>query len=440
LNGASIEFVEKGRDINTVEGLAMDLTDQLVSGIERMNIRRRTMGARREIARNGRIIPTAWPVYGYKIIRERDTKGRMVDARYEIDEETAPVVVMIFELAAYEGLSAFKITKRLGELGIEAPKGGYTWGRSTVTSIINNKTYIGDWHYNKHDTKRVDTADGVKREMKVRPEDEWIPVDVPALVSVGLFRAAQESLSKNKAWGHKPTKHQYLLRGRVRCARCNSLLVGNTATRLNKNGEPYERKYKCRKSYSDYRTNKCQAKTVNQVDIEEAVWWKVRELLLDPRRLLEGVEAERESAMRARQTIEAAIANIDNEITKLEGKMDRFLDLYGSGDMSKEQYRHKRQEIEKEITKKNAERLEWAKKMESYSPLTPEQQEQIAGFMYEVAQGIDNATFEDKVKYLTWLKIECIYDDRTADLTITGLLGNSTLNMTSRCWSGWKNG
>ncbi len=64
-----------------------------------------------------------------------------------------------------------------------------------------------------------------------------------------------------------------------------------------------------------------------------------------------------------------------------------------------------------------------------YRVLTPEQQTELEAYCAEIVQGIDNATFEDKVKYLDWLKVECIYDDRNGDLHITGLIGHHLLHL-----------
>ena len=51
LNGAIIEYATPGRDASTIEGLALKATDTLVSGIERLNIRRRTMQGKRAYAK-----------------------------------------------------------------------------------------------------------------------------------------------------------------------------------------------------------------------------------------------------------------------------------------------------------------------------------------------------------------------------------------------------
>ena len=58
MNGASIEYATPGRDESTVEGMALKATDMLVSGIERINIRRRSVEGKKAWADKGRVIAT----------------------------------------------------------------------------------------------------------------------------------------------------------------------------------------------------------------------------------------------------------------------------------------------------------------------------------------------------------------------------------------------
>src|SRR5207249_5444939 len=56
---------------------------------------------------------------------------------------------------------------------------------------------------------------------RFRPESEWIPLEVPAIVSPELFEQAQAQLARNRAvlTGRPPVRF-YLLRGLLRCGRC----------------------------------------------------------------------------------------------------------------------------------------------------------------------------------------------------------------------------
>src|SRR5207244_12950136 len=62
---------------------------------------------------------------------------------------------------------------------------------------------------------------------RFRPETEWIPLEVPAIVSPELFEQAQAQLARNRATltGRPPVRF-YLLRGLLRCGRCGRKYVG----------------------------------------------------------------------------------------------------------------------------------------------------------------------------------------------------------------------
>jgi hypothetical protein len=121
--------------------------------------------------------------------------------------------------------------------------------------------------------------------------------------------------------------------------------------------------------------------------------------------------------------IQTAIAGIDAQNQRDQDKIDRWQDLYADGGMTKEQYYANKAAIEKEITKRNHERQEWVKKVGENTVLTQDQQAELDEYIRTISAGVDNATFEDKKKYMEWLKVDCIYDDRTGDVTVSGIIG-----------------
>ncbi len=218
----------------------------------------------------------------------------------------------------------------------------------------------------------------------------------------------------NRFGGHKPTKHPYLLRGRIHCARCASALVGSGAV-----GK--YRYYRCRKNRPGL--HRCEAAPI-LVDLLEAVVWEcIRDMLLDHEKLIEGIESERTEAEKARRMIQATIAGIDTQNQKDQAKIDKWQDLYAEGGMTKEQYYAKKAAIGKEIARHNHERQEWVKKLSEHMVLTQDEQAELDKYIRDISTGVDNATFEDKQEYLQWLKVDCIYDDITKDVTVSGIIG-----------------
>lgn len=64
-----------------------------------------------------------------------------------------------------------------------------------------------------------------KKKRTLRPESEWIPIPVPAIVDEATWQAAQKQLKDNKNLAKRNLKHDYLLNGLVTCAKCGRAMV-----------------------------------------------------------------------------------------------------------------------------------------------------------------------------------------------------------------------
>jgi site-specific DNA recombinase len=124
--------------------------------------------------------------FGYRYIRE-DHGGR-----WEIDEDEAAVVRRIFRLCL-EGMPTRAIARLLTRervpskhdrhpaLSGRKAAGVGEWHANTIHGLLRYEGYIGRIYYNKQKaagkTRRTD-----------RPRDEWVPVDVPAIIEAEVSR------------------------------------------------------------------------------------------------------------------------------------------------------------------------------------------------------------------------------------------------------------
>lgn len=429
MNNLRVEYASPGRDASTIDGYIQKSAEQMVSGIEKLNIRRRMMEGRRDWAKHGRVIASGLHVYGYRFDRQFDERGRKVRVELVVYDAEAGIVKVIFEWCAVDGLSTYEIAKRLTERKIPTPKGkGTNWRRSSVVHILKNETYAGVWHYAKNDIHRMDNIGGIRRVTEKRSKSEWIAVTVPAIVDSDLFRSAQTQLAKRRGRGFKPTKNQYLLRGRVRCARCHSLLHGYQHS--NQSGKYLY--YRCRRNFPDFYEDRCHTRQLRADRADDLVWEKIKSILKDKKLLYEGIETRRAEADQAKRVIQASIAGLLAEKQKGQTRIDRWYELYGDGGMTKDKFYELKRKAEAEVAQKDGELAELSAKLAEYQVMTPEQQHEIEQYRARIIKGFDGATFEDKCKYMEWLKIECIFDDESDQLTIAGYLGQHVLNTTSR--------
>ena len=190
--------------ILTVLGSLAENESQSISENEKWSIRKRFM--------KGTFRQAVAP-YGY----------RLEDGCLVPDEETAPVVRFIFELAC-AGKGAHKIAKALNEKGIKPVKAD-AWRPTTIQGMLQNERYVGDALYQKTycDSEFV-------RHTNYGECDQFLHQDHhEALVTREQFQIVQDMIAQHRMdWGIDPEKHnykkRYLFSGKLVCGECGSKL------------------------------------------------------------------------------------------------------------------------------------------------------------------------------------------------------------------------
>jgi site-specific DNA recombinase len=254
--------------------------------------------------------------YGYRYVPKDKSSGK--DGYLEVMVEEAALVQQMYEWVDREALSAHQVVERLNQLQSRPRKGG-RWAKSTVLRVLRNETYAGVWHYNKHygseslkPTARTKYRRSLKNSSRLRPREEWLPVILPEdlrIVSRDLWQRVQQQLTKNVTFSRRNAKHEYLLKGLVRCGGCGAAYVGDPC-----HGKYY---YRC--------LRRCKRMpTVKEKCLDEAVWSAVSEAVLNPTTILSQVGKLREqeaengrTSWQAAQTVERALAQARREEARL---------------------------------------------------------------------------------------------------------------------------
>ena len=179
---------------------------------------------------NGEFIGS-YAAYGY--LKSPDNKHKLI-----IDEETAPIVRMIFEWKA-EGLSYASICRKLYDMKIKPPckyrfdKGIVKdkryeniaiWSETTLKSILKNEVYIGNLTQGR---RKSHFYEGKKEERVDR--DDWIVVKNThePIVSKELFDKVQKLMNeKTKAYYDKLGKYnkisnnENIFKSKIVCGDC----------------------------------------------------------------------------------------------------------------------------------------------------------------------------------------------------------------------------
>lgn len=306
---------------------------------ERAKIAERFRRGKMYKARSGKIVGYNAP-YGYRYNKET----RQLD----IFEPEARVVKKIFGWVANEGLSTYGVIERLHEQGImPAKQKDEYWARSPIARVLNNETYFGKHHFNKSESvlPRNHLKESTKYRKiqktgrRIRPREEWIEFDVPAIITKELFDKARTQLERNSKFNSKNRKHQYLLTSLIKCT-CGA----------NRNGDGPEGKkyYRCtsRHRFRPIQTQ-CKVGGLNVKVTDALVWEKISELLTNPKLIRE--HAERWLDKQSTHETNIDTKSLKSQLTELENEQRRYVEGYGKGLMPEQLFADRMKETNRQI-------------------------------------------------------------------------------------------
>lgn len=184
-----------------------------------------------------------------------------------------------------EGATLLSVASRLHTLGIPSPTGKREWPRATIRGILQHRASLGTafGHRARATTARTRHSAlvpvGSGRTHVARPEDEWLPVAVPALIAEETFARAQAKLARNRARASRNnTANQYLLRALVSCGDCRR----GTRARTTWDGRSY---YVCTRLRRLDAAARCRARHIPAGQLEALVWADLVALVTAPDQL-----------------------------------------------------------------------------------------------------------------------------------------------------------
>src|SRR5215212_3629855 len=135
------EFEEHGTKIRSLkdrgddspEGELMDGVFDQFAKFERAKTAERSRRGKLRKAREGKIIATSTPDYGFKYTASRDG--------YKVDKATMPTVRRIFRMVALEGYSLRGIKRRFEAEELLTPAGKKHWSETFIREVIKDDVY-----------------------------------------------------------------------------------------------------------------------------------------------------------------------------------------------------------------------------------------------------------------------------------------------------------
>lgn len=331
-NGASIEFVRSVKGETPEEQLLLHFQG-MIAEYERSMIMERTRRGKRHKAKQGRVNVLSGAPYGfdYQKVSEHG------DARYEINPGEAAVVKQIYVWYTDEAETIAGIVSKLNAGGVPTRSGNARWERTTVWGILKNPAYKGKACFGK--TKSIDGRTKRTKRQRARggpsprarrhedvPRDQWIEIDVPAIVDETTFEWAGQRLEENRKRSKRRTVEPTLLQSLLVCKECGYALY-RTSTKTSAGKKIYY--YRCIGSdnyrFEDGRV--CGSKPVRVDMLDGLVWNHLFELLRAPGLVEAEIEKRKQDSRESKLSMRRQ-KSLQEEILRLEKQINRLLDAY----------------------------------------------------------------------------------------------------------------
>lgn len=314
--GAAVYFVGEGIDPATSEGDSMLTFRVAFAREEHKRIKLRTVGTRRLLRDRGLYVE-GLPPFGYERSLPKGQRGPDKNV-LRVREAEAEIVRDVFRMAI-GGVTTREIQARLVEL---AAVPGRLWHRKSIGTMIRNRVYLGE----------VRRSDGV-----------WVKGRHVPIVLPEIFTRAADALSGRRRGGARPKGDSrtadWLLRQLGVCANCGSRL--SSAYGGGKSTIPVVYTgiyYRCRNK------RVCRSPYLSVEETDLATWALVPDRLVELREILgRGAPAEK----RAKQDPAHRLAQIDR-------KRERLIELYGDGEISRDELRRSTDRLDAERTRLEA--------------------------------------------------------------------------------------
>lgn len=358
------------------EGALMIPLKNMINDVYAKDISRKIITSFRARQEKGEFLPAFAP-YGY-------VKSKEVAYRYEVDQETAPYVRMIFEWKA-EGVSHNEICKRLNAMGAVTPARrkvdlgiwraerykNTVWFGRTIIDILKNPTYTGCIVYGRIPKSLYE---GIK--MHRAPEEEWryVPNAHEPIISQELFdkvqkmfadraKKFQKKMNENAPLRELVTNH---FKGKIYCGDCGKRMRFVKPTDKRYPIDQNHAVYVCG-GYLDSGYSRCSRHSIRYPLVAEAVLAAIKvqlEFALKQEQLIRQMRG----SVRVRNLIDKYVGQINylsQELKKINSKREALFENFAEGilddaeyQFAKKKYDDKATEIEKKLTVEKAKKTQ----------------------------------------------------------------------------------
>ena len=315
------------------------------------------------------------------------------DGKMYINEDGAKVVRLIFYKFVNEGKGTHVIARELREEGIK-PMRVKEWQNTVILRVIRNEKYCGDLVQ-----KKTYTPDFLSHEKKVNlGQEEFVIIKDhhEPIISRELFDKANRILDEKSLSQEGKAKHsnRYPFSGKIKCGCCGSSYVARYKTR--KNGSHYKA-WRCLEAarhgspHVDKAGNQvgCSGLSIRNEDATHIMYLVTSSLKYNKEKITNNLLAIIKSII-AMDTTGTDSEKLKSQIKAIEQKRTNLIDLYTSGDITRDEFSSARAKCENEIAELQSvidsidkQRERPSKQQELVAEITEAMNELINGVEYE---------------------------------------------------------
>jgi site-specific DNA recombinase len=340
--GVEVIFVNQPAIRNDPQGQLLLNIQGVFAEYERAVITERLRRGKLYRVRQGQLQNPVAP-YGYHYI----PVGELHGGHWEIEPNEAEVVRWIYQWYTQpDQPTILEIVTRLNQLEEQAPPRSKRWQFSTVQKILKQSDYTGQAYYNRTRTcydvvgrpRHIGRGRKQKPDHLPRPEEEWIQLKVPAILTQDLWQQAQERLAMKKQFAVRNNQHNfYLLRALLVCRECGWTLVGRTS----QGKQTYYCHNQGKLLSPDVPKHSCH---IDAEVIEPLVWEELTKLLHNPRLMADAWQSQNQ----LQPICPDEVVDLQNRLKTLDRQWRRLLDLFQEEKIEKVELTERKERLDRE--------------------------------------------------------------------------------------------
>lgn len=340
-HGVGVIFMNDG--INTLDGdaeLRLAIMSSIAQEESRKTSERVKWGQKRQMEQG--------VVFGRDMIGYDVRGGKMY-----INEEGAKIVRLIFHKFVNERKGTHVIARELREDGIKPMRRVKEWSNTVILRMIRNEKYCGDLVQ-----KKTYTPDFLSHEKKYnRGQEEFVIIKDhhEPIISRELFEEANRILDSKSLSQEGKSKHsnRYPFSGKIKCGCCGSRYVARYRTRTD--GSIYKA-WRCFEGAKHGRPHEdragnhvgCTGPSIRNEDATHIMRLVTESLQYDKDKITGNLIAIIKSII-AMDTTGSDISKLEAQLKSIEDKRTKLIDLYTSGDITKDEFTAARSKCDGEI-------------------------------------------------------------------------------------------